>query len=81
MEKLTARIKANHARDHQAKKTMAELGATAFVGCSLLVRHDPDTDRWVVSLVSRTSREDVPVAWKTTEADALAWTLNYGVRK
>lgn len=63
------------------KKTGAELGAVAFVGCSLLVRRDPDTERWVVSLVSRSSREDVPVAWKATEADALAWAANYGVRK
>lgn len=52
-----------------------------FVGAALLVRHDPDTDRWVISLESRTSREDVPVAWKQTEKDALDWALNYGVRK
>lgn len=52
-----------------------------FVGVSLLVALDESTDRWTVSLVSRTSREDVIVAWKQSEADALAWAANYGVRK
>jgi hypothetical protein len=52
-----------------------------FVGASLLVAHDEQTERWTVSLVSRTSREDVIVAWKQSEADALAWAANYGVRK
>lgn len=52
-----------------------------FVGASLVVREDPDTQRWVISLVSRSSREDVPVAWKATEKDALDWAQNYGMRK
>lgn len=52
-----------------------------LVGASLVVREDHETERWTVSLVSRTSREDVIVAWKQTEADALAWAANYGVRK
>lgn len=51
-----------------------------FVGVSLSVRLDEPTQRWTVSLVSRTSREDVIVAWKTTEEDAFAWAANYGVR-
>lgn len=80
MEKLTARIKANHMADH-GLKTKKDTALRAFIGCSLLVRHDPDTARWVVALVSRTGREDVPVAWKATEEDATVWAANYGIRK
>ncbi len=63
------------------KKTAEELGLSTFIGCSLHVRFDSQTDRWCVWLVSRSSREDVPVAWKATEDDALAWAANYGIRK
>lgn len=48
--------------------------------CALEIRHDPQTERWTVVLVSRTTKEDVVVAWKQTEEDAAEWARNYGVR-
>ncbi len=51
-----------------------------FQGAKLLIRHDPQTLRWTVVLCSRTTKEDVVVAWKQTEADAAAWAENYGAR-
>jgi hypothetical protein len=51
-----------------------------FAGASLHVAYDSDTERWTVVLASRTTKEDVVVAWKQTEADAAAWAENYGAR-
>lgn len=51
-----------------------------FRQARLELRHDPQTLRWTVVLVSRTTKEDVVVAWKQTEADAAAWAENYGAR-
>lgn len=62
---------------HHGTPTFARRG---FVAAALEVRHDTQTERWTVVLVSRTTKEDVVVAWKTTEQDAADWARNYGVR-
>lgn len=70
----TLRLAANH-RDAAIRH------GRAYHSARLEIRHDPQTERWTVVLLSATTKEDVVIAWKQTEEDAQAWARNYGARR